>query len=68
MRRRIAVRSAPETSSQGPRGAGADPAQPWNQALGDTPAVHDLNQDGIVNVVDIQIVLSGAIGLGCTPR
>ncbi len=39
-----------------------------SEALGAAAAVHDLSQEGVVNVVDMQIVLSGAVGLGCTPR
>jgi hypothetical protein len=26
-----------------------------------------MNQDGVVNVVDVQIVIDAAIGLGCAP-
>jgi uncharacterized repeat protein (TIGR01451 family) len=36
-----------------------------NEALGVTPAVHDLNHDGVVNVGDSQKVLNAALGLGC---
>lgn len=36
-----------------------------NQALGVTPAVNDLSNDGWVNVVDIQIVINAVVGLGC---
>jgi RHS repeat-associated protein len=37
-----------------------------NQALGAAHPANDLNQDGIVNVIDVQIVLAAALGLGCT--
>jgi uncharacterized repeat protein (TIGR01451 family) len=37
-----------------------------NEALGDMPAVHDLNHDGVVNVADVQKVLNSALGLGCS--
>lgn len=36
-----------------------------NEALGAPPATHDLNNDGVVNVVDIQIVIEALFGLGC---
>ena len=36
--------------------------------LGAAPAVNDLNGDGVVNVVDVQIVFNGALGLGCTAK
>jgi hypothetical protein len=37
-----------------------------NEALGVLPANNDLNLDGVVNVVDIQIVLNAALNLGCS--
>ena len=37
-----------------------------NEALGVTLAANDLNGDGQVNVVDVQIVINAALGLGCT--
>jgi hypothetical protein len=37
-----------------------------NEALGVAPAAHDLNGDGIVNVVDLQIVVNAVMGLGCS--
>jgi predicted nucleic acid-binding protein len=36
-----------------------------DQALGITQAVNDLNGDGVVNAADVQIEMSGALGLGC---
>jgi hypothetical protein len=30
------------------------------------PALNDMNGDGVVNVVDVQIVINAALGLGCT--
>jgi hypothetical protein len=36
-----------------------------NEALGVMSATHDLNGDGMVNVVDIQIVINAALSLGC---
>jgi pyridoxine 5'-phosphate synthase PdxJ len=35
-----------------------------NWALG-MQAGHDLNYDGVVNVVDIQIVIAAVLGPGC---
>jgi RHS repeat-associated protein len=37
-----------------------------NQALGVTQAVNDLNSDGKVNVVDVEIAIGGVLGTGCT--
>jgi hypothetical protein len=37
-----------------------------SQALGLSQAANDLNGDGMVNVVDVQIALNDGIGLGCT--
>jgi hypothetical protein len=36
-----------------------------NEALGIAPAMHDLTGDGVVNIVDAQIVGNAVIGLGC---
>jgi hypothetical protein len=38
-----------------------------NQALGVAPAVDDLNGDGVVNVIDVQII-NAALGLGCAAK
>jgi len=35
------------------------------ESLGGTPPADDLNADGAVNVVDVQIVLDAALSLGC---
>jgi hypothetical protein len=43
----------------------ADVQQMINEALGVVSAVHDLNGDGTVNVVDLEIVVSAAVGVGC---
>ena len=37
-----------------------------NQALGVTLPANDLNSDGAVNLVDVQIVLNAVLGLGCS--
>jgi hypothetical protein len=37
-----------------------------NEGLGPAPAVNDLNSDGKVNVVDIQIVINAVLKLGCS--
>jgi hypothetical protein len=37
-----------------------------NQALGVTAASNDLNGDGKVNVVDLQIVTNAAMGQSCS--
>jgi hypothetical protein len=39
-----------------------------NQALGVTPAVDDLNGDGVVNVPDVQIEIDAVMSLGCEAR
>lgn len=36
-----------------------------NEALGTSPAADDLNGDGVVNVVDVQIVSDAVLDLGC---
>jgi hypothetical protein len=42
-----------------------DVQQIVNEALGVAPATNDLNGDGVVNIVDVQIVIGAAAGLGC---
>ena len=37
-----------------------------NEALGAMPGVDDLNQDGLVNIADVQIVLNATLGKGCS--
>jgi large repetitive protein len=37
-----------------------------NEALGTMPLVGDMNLDGAINVVDVQIVLNSALNLGCS--
>jgi uncharacterized repeat protein (TIGR01451 family) len=39
-----------------------------NQALGKTLAANDLNQDGMVDVVDVEIAMKAVMGLGCAAR
>ena len=39
-----------------------------NEALGGTSPIHDLNLDGAVDLVDIQIELNAVLGMGCTTR
>ena len=36
-----------------------------NESLGLTPAIHDVNQDGAVNVTDVQRMLNAVLNLGC---
>jgi hypothetical protein len=36
-----------------------------NEALGVALAVHDLNGDGVINVVDVQKVITAALTLSC---
>jgi hypothetical protein len=36
-----------------------------NEALGGATAANDLNGDGVVNVIDVQIELNAALTLGC---
>jgi hypothetical protein len=38
------------------------------RALDAIPANNDPNLDGVVNVVDTQIVLNAALNLGCSAR
>jgi large repetitive protein len=37
-----------------------------NEALGKAPAANDLNGDGTVNIIDVQIVINAVLMLGCT--
>lgn len=37
-----------------------------NEALGVAPALHDSNGDGVVDVVEIQVVVNAVLNLGCT--
>jgi hypothetical protein len=37
-----------------------------NEALGLAAALNDLNSDGVVNAVDVQIVIDVALGVGCS--
>ncbi len=37
-----------------------------NEALGILAPVHDLNLDGVVNTSDVQIMINGSLGLGCS--
>ncbi len=37
-----------------------------NEALGTIQAANDLNNDGVLNVVDIQIAIDAVLGLGCS--
>jgi hypothetical protein len=39
-----------------------------NEALGEVPAVNDLSGDGVVTVVDVQIEINAALGLGCAAK
>jgi sugar lactone lactonase YvrE len=38
-----------------------------NQGLGSSKSANDINQDGVVNVVDIQIVINAVLYSTCTP-
>jgi RHS repeat-associated protein len=46
----------------------ADVQSMINQALGAAKALNDLNHDGAVNVIDVQIVIDAVVGLGCTAQ
>ena len=46
----------------------ADAQREINEALGNFPPANDLNADGIVDVVDIQIVINAVLNLGCTTQ
>jgi hypothetical protein len=37
-----------------------------NEVSGMSTKANDLNNDGVVNAVDIQIVINAALGLGCS--
>jgi hypothetical protein len=39
-----------------------------NEVLGVAPPANDLNADGVINVVDLQIVTNAAVGLACAAR
>jgi hypothetical protein len=39
-----------------------------NEVLGLSPAVNDLSNDGVVNIVDLQTEINAALNLGCTAR
>jgi hypothetical protein len=36
-----------------------------NQALGTASLTNDLNNDGVVNVLDIEIEIDAILGMGC---
>lgn len=36
-----------------------------NEALGARAPVHDLNNDGRIDAVDVQVIINAAVGLGC---
>jgi hypothetical protein len=38
------------------------------EALGLSAAVNDLDSDGVVNVVDVQIAVNAALGLSCAAQ
>ena len=38
------------------------------EALGANAAVHDLNLDGVVNIVDVQVVIDAALGRTCSAK
>jgi uncharacterized repeat protein (TIGR01451 family) len=42
-----------------------DVQQAVNEALGSQPAVNDLNQDGVVNTVDVEIVINAVLTMSC---
>jgi uncharacterized repeat protein (TIGR01451 family) len=39
-----------------------------SEASGVSPAINDLSGDGVVNIFDVQIEISAALGLGCAAR
>jgi hypothetical protein len=43
----------------------ADVQQLISEILGPAAPANDLNHDGVVNVLDVQIVINAALGLGC---
>jgi hypothetical protein len=44
----------------------ADAQREINEALGTFAPANDLNNDGVVNVVDVEIVINAVLNLGCT--
>jgi len=46
----------------------SDVQQAVNEALGVVPTVNDLNHDGLMNVIDVQIVIGAAMGMVCLAR
>lgn len=50
-----------------PGGRGNQRAWPERNGLNACP-VNDLNGDGVVNVLDVEIVINAALGLGCAAQ
>ena len=46
----------------------ADVQQMISEALGKASPANDLNKDGVVNTIDIQIVTNAVLGFGCTAK
>jgi hypothetical protein len=38
-----------------------------DEALGVAPPLNDLNGDGVINVVDLEVVVNAVLSLGCSP-
>jgi hypothetical protein len=52
--------------SHGPSASVTDAQGFVNKALGIASPANDINGDGVVNIVDIQIAINAALYLGCT--
>jgi hypothetical protein len=46
----------------------ADLQQILNEVLGQSPAIDDLNGDGMVHITDVQIVVGAILGPGCSAK
>jgi len=44
----------------------SDVQQVINEATGAMRASHDMNQDGVVNVIEVQLVINWILGMGCS--
>ena len=57
---------SPCALTQDTRAGVADVQKTINETLGTLQSADDLNQDGLVNAVDVEIVVNAALGFGCS--
>jgi len=60
----VTTGSACDVANTGTVGA-ADVQRMINEVLGSAAPTNDLNQDGVVNIVDVQVVIAAALGWNC---